>query len=143
MHAGRRTSDGIGAEAAELLAGRARIISVSNHADARGCLTPFEFADFPFVPQRVFFVQDVPPNALRGGHAHARQQQILVCLAGRVAVRLVLRKTETTVVLDTPRRALFVDAGVWSQQRYLDAGTCLCVFASGPYDPAGYVYAPE
>ena len=116
---------------------------LAGHAGSTGSLIPFAFADLPFAPQRAFVVQDVPPDTVRGGHAHASQQQLLVCLAGRVAVRLVAGEAEDTVILDTPSRALSVDAGVWTEQRYLDPGTRLLVFASGPYDPADYVVAPR
>ena len=120
----------------------AYLIPLRNLADTRGCLIPIEFADLPFVPRRVFFIQDVPMNGVRGGHAHARNKQVFVCLAGRISVRLVFEETVETVVLDSPRQGLFVDAGVWSEQRFLDSGTRLCVLASEPYDAASYLDAP-
>jgi dTDP-4-dehydrorhamnose 3,5-epimerase-like enzyme len=131
------------AETIDLLGGKARIIPVSGRSDERGSLIPFEFSAMPFVPRRAFVVRDVPAGALRGGHAHGEQQLLLVCLAGRVAVRLVLGQSEDTAILCGPHQALFIDAGIWSEQRYLDPETCLFVFASGPYDPADYVDATE
>ena len=128
---------------AELLGGKGRLIPIREQIDQRGCLVPFDFDSMTFAPRRAFVIRDVPAGVVRGGHALRRQQMLLVCLAGRVEVRLICRNGEETVVLDTSSRALFVDAGVWSEQRYIDPGTCLCVFASGPYDPGDYMDAPE
>ena len=128
--------------ASVFIGGKARLIEMPTAADDRGLLTPFEFAALPFTPNRAFIVHDAPAGARRGGHAHKREKQLLVCLSGRIGVRLVAGKDEENLILDSPRRALFIDSGVWSEQRYLDRGSCLLVLASEPYDRQDYIDMP-
>ena len=101
-----------------------------------------EFSALPFIPIRAFIVHHVPAGARRGGHAHRREKQLLVCLAGRIGVRLVAGKDDEEVILDSPARALFIDSGVWSEQRYCDRESCLLVLSSEPYDRRDYIDMP-
>jgi UDP-2-acetamido-3-amino-2,3-dideoxy-glucuronate N-acetyltransferase len=110
---------------------------------ARGSLVAFDLEDLPFVPRRVFVVRDVPAGAVRGGHAHARGEQLLVCSAGEVAVELRREGETARVVLDTPTLALLVRSGVWARQTYEGPDTVLAVLATTPYDPASYVSDPS
>jgi dTDP-4-dehydrorhamnose 3,5-epimerase-like enzyme len=127
------------AEGQSFFAGKARMIALPTVADARGKLVALEFSELPFIPRRVYIVQDAPAGALRGGHAHRQGQELLICLAGRVAVRLSLKGEEKTVLLDSAARGLLIEAGIWAEQKYLEPGTTLCVFSSEPYDPENYL----
>jgi dTDP-4-dehydrorhamnose 3,5-epimerase-like enzyme len=129
-------------QASVFIGGKAWLIEMPTAADDRGLLTPFEFAALPFIPNRAFIVHDVPAGARRGGHAHQREKQRLVCLAGRIGVRLVAGKDDENIILDSPGRALFIDSGVWAEQQYLDPGSCLLVLASEPYDRRDYIDMP-
>ena len=42
-------------------------------------------------------------------------------------------------LLDRPNLGLHVPAGIWGEQRYLMADSCLLVLASEPYDAAEYL----
>ena len=73
-----------GGEMTQYFGGRARQVACPPVTDQRGSLTPFDYADLPFPPRRVFAVTDVPPGTSRGGHSHGSSTQLLVCLAGRI-----------------------------------------------------------
>ena len=128
-------------EAGRLLRGAALVYQLPEHADARGALLPMEFAALPFAPRRAFTVHGVPAGTSRGGHAHARGQQLLVCLSGEVIVELRFRGEIEQVRLARPINALLVDAGVWARQTYLDDAVLL-VLASEPYDADSYQHTP-
>lgn len=119
--------------------GRARLVAVERHVDARGALLPLEFERLPFPPRRLFTVSGVPAGTARGGHAHRRGQQLLVCLQGRVDLRLRLADEEARATLAAEGPAMLVGAGVWCEQSYVDEGSVLLVLASEPYDPQSYV----
>lgn len=123
----------------ELLNGRAQLIPLRRHEDERGWLLPFDFAHLPFEPRRVFAVTNVPQGGIRGGHAHSDGQQLLVCLQGRVGIRMRHGNDTVTLVLEPAASGLLVTADVWCQQTYATAETVLLVFASHPYDPTSYV----
>lgn len=107
-------------------------------ADARGSLVEFDFASLPFRVRRVFAVTDVPAGVTRGGHAHREGDQLLVCLAGCVAVELRRGEDSREVELRPGGGGLHIRPGVWASQRYTEEGSTLLVLASTPFDPAGY-----
>jgi len=118
---------------------RVRRISLVRKDDARGSLLPFDFASLPFLPQRLFVVYEVPPVTARGGHAHKRARQLLVCLVGRIDVELRDGGLTETVILDSADSGLLIEAGVWSAQTYVAPGSILLALASEPYDAGSYL----
>src|SRR5512138_3106175 len=119
--------------------GRARLVALERHVDARGALLPLEFERLPFAPRRLFTIAGVPAGTTRGGHAHRQGQQLLICLQGRVDLRLRRAEEEVQVMLAAEGPAMLVGAGVWCEQTYVDVGSVLLVLSSEPYDPQSYV----
>lgn len=116
------------------------LISLVSISDARGSLVATEFAkDLPFVPQRVFFIYDVPSMEVRGEHAHRQCEQFLVCLTGSVRVVKDDGHTRNEYELDDPSRGLHMPAMTWGTQYNYTADAVLAVFASLPYDDADYI----
>src|SRR5687768_12048304 len=97
--------------------------------EPRGALVEFDYRSLPFSPQRTFFIKDVPPGTVRGGHAQKVCEQLLVCLRGRLTVELALNQSRARVILDRPSLGLYLGAGVWAQQTYETLDTELLVFA--------------
>jgi len=106
--------------------------------DPRGALTPFEFAALPFTPARVFVVS-AEPGAVRGGHAHARGQQLLVRIGGVIEVEAELNEDRVTLTLDAANNAVLIKSPVWSRQIYRGEGAQLLVFSDTPFDPESYI----
>jgi hypothetical protein len=119
--------------------GRVRVLQLPEDAEERGTLVAFDGEGLPFAPRRGFFVHSAPVGSVRGQHAHRRGQQVLCCLAGSVAVELRLDGATHSLVLDSPRSALVVDAPVWSALRVLAPGTLILVTGGVPSDPDGHV----
>jgi dTDP-4-dehydrorhamnose 3,5-epimerase-like enzyme len=92
-----------------------------------------------FVPQRVFFVSDVPGREVRGEHAHRRCHQFLVCVRGSLSVIVDDGTARHEVLLDSPALGLYLPPLVWSVQYRFSADATLVVLASDPYDPADYI----
>ncbi|MBX9747596.1 MAG: FdtA/QdtA family cupin domain-containing protein [Hyphomonadaceae bacterium] len=106
--------------------------------DARGALTPFEFTALPFTPVRAFVVSGAP-GASRGGHAHVRGQQLLVCLSGEVEVEAAFEGAAISLMLDAQANAVLIRSPVWSRQIYRGEGAQLLVFSDVPFDPESYI----
>lgn len=123
----------------EYFDGRAGLIAYPGHADERGVLIPLDFERMPFTPCRSFVIADTPAGAVRGGHAHRAGAQMLVCLRGRVEILMRHGGREAASVLEPASFGLVFGPGVWCQQKYLDEGSILLVFASEPYDPGSYI----
>jgi dTDP-4-dehydrorhamnose 3,5-epimerase-like enzyme len=106
--------------------------------DERGTLLEVDFGALPFTVRRVFIITDVPPGTKRGGHRHRSGAQVLVCISGRIEVELRRAAAHTAVTLTPGAGGLYVPAGIWAAQRYLEDGSALVVLASDPFDPTNY-----
>lgn len=120
-------------------AGRARLVEIERHVDARGALLPLEFDRLPFAPRRLFTVSGVPAGTVRGGHAHREGQQLLLCLQGRIDLCLRLADEEVRTRLTPDGPAALLGPRIWCQQTYVGEGSALLVLSSEPYDPTSYI----
>src|SRR5437763_5829102 len=116
-----------------------KLIRLPVVCEARGNLTFGEYdTHLPFVPLRYFLVFDVPAGQRRGGHAHRRVSQALICVRGTVAVEIDDGRQRDEIMLDSPARALVVPPLVWATQTFA-AGAVLLVLCSERYDAEEYV----
>jgi hypothetical protein len=93
---------------------RCHLVRLPSHGDASGSLVPIEpGAGVPFTVRRVFTVTGTIAGQDRGGHANANTTELLVCLAGRVTVRLSDGVRDAQWTLDDPRVALLIEPMLW------------------------------
>ncbi len=120
--------------------GSCEIWPLPRFADLRGSLVPVEFeTDLPFVPQRMFFVFDVPGVDVRGEHAHRQCSQFLVAVHGSLSVVLDDGEDSTEIRLNTPDAGLLLPPGIWGIQYKFTPDAVLGVFTSLPYDADDYI----
>jgi dTDP-4-dehydrorhamnose 3,5-epimerase-like enzyme len=93
----------------------------------------------PFPIARVFYVYDVPAEAVRGGHAHHTLEEVVFCVSGRLEMEVDDGAGRQTFVLDNPRRGLHLSPLVWFDIRGFDPGSIYVVFASALYDEDDYI----
>jgi len=118
--------------------GRVRLIPLRAIIEPRGRLIEIDHAAVPFRVRRTFIVDRVPAGLARGGHAHRECEQVLLCLQGRLHVRLMFNERHDEATLSDNGEALYIGAGIWSEQHY-QADTRLLVLASQPFDPNSYL----
>jgi len=114
--------------------GRLRLLRFPTVDETSGSLTVFDYSNLPFVPVRSFFIADAPAGTVRGGHAHRRGEQVLVCVRGQITVNAAFEGERETVILNDPSIGLFIGAEVWAEQVYDGERAALLVFASLPFD---------
>jgi len=123
-----------------VLIGEARWITLRKFFDPRGALTAIEGdQDVPFEIKRVFYFYDVPIGESRGAHAHRRQSQVIICLAGGFSVVLDDAMQQQSVRLSRPWLGLFLPPGLWASQTDFDGGTVGLVLASDHFDESDYI----
>ncbi len=128
------------AAAPELGVGGARLVRLPAIEDMRGKLTFAETpGQLPFEPQRFFMVYGVPGREVRGEHAHRTLHQLLICVAGDLAVVVDDGASRAEVTLDSPTLALYVPPMVWGTQYKYSPDALLLVLASDVYDPDDYI----
>lgn len=113
--------------------------SLTRFKDQRGELVPLEFNNLPFEPKRIFYVHHVPINTWRGGHAHYETQQFLICLTGKIIVKLESKTGSEEFTLDEGD-SCFIDKMVWDSQNFIEENSVLLVICSTEYNPDDYIY---
>jgi len=122
----------------EAFEGRVRFVELREVSEPRGKLVEIDYTALPFTPCRSFVVGDVPDGLSRGGHAHEKCEQLLVCLQGRVAVEVLSGHRRAEITLNDKAVGLYIGPRVWTRQTYFDNAKLL-VLASLPYDLDSYV----
>lgn len=116
------------------------VIPVPAMRDALGALGVVEKdTPFPFPIKRVYFIYDVPGDAVRGSHAHKALHQLIIAVAGSFRVELDDGRTRTDFQLSTPAQGLTVPPGYWRTLHDFSEGSVALVLASEEYDPADYI----
>ena len=96
-------------------------------------LTPIEFKDLPFYPQRLFVVKNVPVRVRRGEHAHYQTKQFLICLKGRIKVVLHNGVIEQKFYI-TEGETILIDRMIWDYQEFMTGRDILLVICSTSYN---------
>jgi dTDP-4-dehydrorhamnose 3,5-epimerase-like enzyme len=114
------------------------ITKLNIFSDSRGDLIPFEFDKLPFIPKRIFTVNNVPKNSIRGEHSHFETVQILLCISGEIEVithdgisekKITIKKGELTLI----------DKLTWDSQKFLTDDASLLVICSTEYNQNDYI----
>lgn len=92
----------------------------------------------PFAVRRVFTVHANGPTE-RGGHAHRRCGQVMVCLTGACDVTADDGARQETIELRRPQDVLYVPPSIWAAQSYVEPGTILMVLCDQDYDERDYI----
>lgn len=118
----------------------ASLIEMPVVSDPRGNLCFIESKrHVPFQVERVYYLYDVPAGAMRAGHAHAEQHEILFPLSGSFNVRLDNGHEKESLVLNRPNVGLHIGPMTWREIDDFSSGSVCMVIASAYYDEADYI----
>lgn len=117
------------------------IINLDRHHSVRkGDICVVENSrNIPFDIKRMYYLYDVPADALRGGHAHKDLYQLLVAASGSFTVHLDDGKEQRSVSLKRPYQALLIKPGIWREIDDFSSGSVCMVLASELYDENDYI----
>lgn len=114
-------------------------MTIPQYIDERGCLTPIEHSILPFNPVRSFIVHNVPVSQARGGHAHYKTEQFLVCIHGKVKVCLHDGSKPMTTIIGCGE-TIHIPKLVWDSQEFLEKHTIMIVYCSTSFDENDYIH---
>lgn len=110
------------------------------HGDERGALVALEeFTDIPFRIKRVYYMYNTGAGIVRGKHAHASLEQILICIHGTCKVRLDNGRERKVVNLEKPYEGLYVGSNIWREMYDFSEDAVLMVLASEVYNEDDYI----
>lgn len=108
--------------------------------DGKGVTTEIESGtNIPFDVRRVYYMYDTQQGIQRGGHAHRKLEQLLVCVCGSVKIVMDDGSKKETLLLDDPAVGLYMPPEVWHEMTDFSGGAVLLVFASDLYDESDYI----
>jgi dTDP-4-dehydrorhamnose 3,5-epimerase-like enzyme len=114
------------------------IIKLNTFSDSRGNLTVIDKV-LPFEIKRVYYIYDVPPEAVRAGHRHKKNVQALVCLRGSCNIFVDDSTVKQTFILDSPDKCLLLEPRDWHTMSNFSRDAVLLVMASEHYDISDYI----
>ena len=116
-----------------------RLIRFQECTDSRGSLAVAEARQqLPFVPERVFWIYDVPEGQARGEHSHNECSEVIVPVCGAFDMLVDDGERRVTVRMDSPLTGILIPPAVWCRLENFAPGTVCVVFASHPYNASGY-----
>lgn len=105
-----------------------------------GALTALEGGqDVPFDVKRVYYITNVPGDAIRGFHSHRALEQVLLCVHGKIKIRVKTPFEEKVVSLEENSQGLYIGHMVWREMFDFSPGAVLLVLASEHYTEDDYI----
>lgn len=116
------------------------LYSFTQKIDSRGSLSFLEeLKDIPFEVKRVYWLNDVPEQQVRGGHAHKTGEQVIVCVQGIIEVVLESQTGERlTYTLDQTDKGLYIPPMWWGKMLFRDKAMLLGL-ASDEFSEDDYI----
>lgn len=110
--------------------------------DHRGSLIPIDFSMIPFEVRHAFVIEG-KADCVRGGHAHLKAKQFLICIEGDLeAFILSLNGALDVLKLGIESEetcCLYVPEKTWLDLKFGSLGGRVLVFSDIPYSEADYV----
>jgi UDP-2-acetamido-3-amino-2,3-dideoxy-glucuronate N-acetyltransferase len=117
-----------------------KLIPIQKNSDPRGNLLAFEAdQNLPFKVKRIFMVNSVPSDQIRGIHAHRECWQFLVAVAGSITVSFDDGITSQELVLDRDDYGLLMPPLTYGRQFNYSQDAVLLVLTSHAYDASDYI----
>ena len=116
-----------------------QIIKIPKVHDERGSLAVIENTTIPFAIKRVYYLFDVPSDSYRGGHAHKKQESVIIALSGSFVVIIDDGVNQQKILLNKPNQALHLPTGIWREIENFSSGSVCLVVASTEFDEADYI----
>lgn len=120
------------------------LVNFQNIYSDNGVLNIFEVhKHVSFEIKRIFILNDLKDDTIRGNHAHKNTDQLLICLNGEIEVFLEMPDSNKyNYILTDSKVGLFLPAEAWHYMKYKNNSIQL-VCASQYYDEQDYLRTKE
>ena len=87
-----------------------KIIKIDTFSDKRGNLSFIQKGKL-FKFERVYFIYNIKKKTIRGNHYHKRNRQLMICLKGKLELRIenMKNKKKRKFVLNDPQKGVFIE----------------------------------
>lgn len=116
-------------------------IEFPTFSDERGSLSVVEASEqAPFQINRLYYLYDVPPDSVRGRHAHRELEQVMIAVAGSLDLVVETRSGREEFHLDAPTEGVYIPKLAWRELSDFSSDAMCLVVASRPYEPDDYIH---
>lgn len=116
-----------------------QLLEIPKVHDERGSLAVIEKEIIPFKIKRVYYLYDVPSDSYRGGHAHKKQESVIIALSGSFEVVTDNGNAKKRILLNKPNQGLYIPTNIWREIENFSSGAVCLVLASTNFDEAEYI----
>lgn len=95
--------------------------------------------EIPFTIKRVYFMQGMAENAVRGNHAHRTLTQVIFAAAGSFALTLDDGAAKQTVQMNDPSCGIVLGPHLWATMSEFSKDCVILVFADDYYEEDEYI----
>lgn len=120
--------------------GQCVLEKISSFQDNRGELSWIEGGDIkvPFDIKRIFYIQGVPENVFRGGHAHKKAHQFITPVNGFLQIKINDGKSSGELTL-YKSHGLYVPPMIWCDLYGFFPNLICLVLSSEHFDENDYI----
>jgi dTDP-4-dehydrorhamnose 3,5-epimerase-like enzyme len=111
-----------------------KLINIPTFTDKRGALSVIEKIK-NFKINRVYYIYNFPKTS-RGTHAHKKNIQLLICLRGRIKIKI---RDKKDYILSNPRKGLFIYPYEYHEMISMQNNSILLVIASQFFSKSDYI----
>ncbi|OHA02727.1 MAG: hypothetical protein A3J58_02595 [Candidatus Sungbacteria bacterium RIFCSPHIGHO2_02_FULL_52_23] len=95
--------------------------------------------EIPFAIKRVYFMNGMPPDAVRGNHAHRTLTQIIFAAGGSFTLALDDGATKQTIKMSDPSCGIILGPHLWATMSEFSKDCVILIFADDYYDESEYI----
>jgi len=106
----------------------AKIFRIPTYKDSRGSLSVIE-KFIPFNIRRVYFLYNFNKES-RGKHKHKKNKQFLICLSGKIQLKVINKNKIKFFNLSKPSYGVYLKPQDWHEIRSKKSNTIVLVLAS-------------
>jgi hypothetical protein len=106
---------------------------------AVGTLGVIEFNTIGFMPERIYWISNVPTGITRGHHAHKELRQLIWAVSGSVSVDLYAGETISHYELDRNSPALSLQPGLWRVLKNFTPDATVLVLCDRQFEESDYI----
>ena len=87
-----------------------KIIKIKTFSDKRGYLS-FIQQEKLFKFERVYYIYNIKKKTIRGNHYHKKNRQFMICLKGKLELKIenIKTKKKSKFVLNNPQKGVFLE----------------------------------
>jgi hypothetical protein len=111
-----------------------------NHSDPDSAdLFVFEYSKLPWIPARMYIMQNFIQGRTRGNHAHKRLSQIFIMISGSLQLEIYRGENLQRFILTPQSGELELKPGAWRVISNASQDAALLVLADAPYNEDDYM----